>query len=198
MKQSQPRSFRVNEDELPAEFPVHLPISEFWSSLGKAVATFGFLEEVLAKAIFALTGTRPYSEEQLAVEDSKWQSKLEKALSDPLGGLIDTYAKAVREHPDCVVDGFDCLENDLREASKIRNVICHGSWDAPDEAGASLPFFVNRQKEKFETRMDCSFLDQVQAHTRGLICAVINSVTVMGLQFPGSSGQGRPIWGNGA
>lgn len=194
MNKSQPKSFRVNEDELPVGFPVHLHSSEFWSSLGKAVATFGFLEQVLLKAIFALTGTRSYSEELLVAEYSKWQKKLEKALSDQLGGLIKTFEQAVREHPDCIVDGFDCLVDDLQKASRIRNVICHGSWDAPDESGASLPFFVNRQMDKFETRIDCSFLDKVQLSTKGLICKVINSVTTMGFQFPGSNSPGGPVW----
>jgi hypothetical protein len=41
--------------------------------------------------------------------------------------------------------------------------------------------------------VDLSFLDQMQQHTVSLICAVINTVTQMGLQFPGTSGPGKKI-----
>jgi len=46
-------------------FPTHHQSAEFWESLGRAVATFSFLEEVLGKAIFALTATRKYSEDEI-------------------------------------------------------------------------------------------------------------------------------------
>ncbi len=55
-------SYGIHHDALPAHYPTHLHDATFWESLGRAVATFGFLEEVLARAIFAFTGTKPYSE----------------------------------------------------------------------------------------------------------------------------------------
>jgi len=42
--------------------------------------------------------------------------------------------------------------------------------------------------------MDREFIDQVQRHTANLACAVINTVTQMGWQFPGSQGPGKTIW----
>ena len=42
---------------------VYLPTGDspqFWEQLGRTVATYGFLEEVLGKAIFAFTATRNY------------------------------------------------------------------------------------------------------------------------------------------
>ena len=88
----------------------------------------------------------------------------------------------------------DTLLNDLRAASKIRNLRCHGSWRTADYKGASIPFFVNRQKEVFETPIDIAFLKQVQKHAVELICAVVNSVTHMGWQFPASNGPGEVVW----
>ena len=46
------------------------------------------------------------------------------------------------------------IASDLRAAAVIRNVICHGSWGMPDDAGRSLPLFVNKRIEKFETPID--------------------------------------------
>jgi hypothetical protein len=50
----------VDLDGVPDGFPTHRHEVAFWESLGRAVATFGFLEEVLGKAIFSFTATRPY------------------------------------------------------------------------------------------------------------------------------------------
>ncbi|MBI1910692.1 MAG: hypothetical protein HYS21_01685 [Deltaproteobacteria bacterium] len=183
--------FSVNQAGLPDLYPTHRHDAMFWEALGRTVATFGFLED---RAIFAFTATKPYREEEIQKACDEWLQKLERALTDQLGGLIDGYGKAVREHPSATISNLDELLEELRKASEIRNVLCHGSWHTPDVNGASLPFFVNRKKEQFDTAIDVDFLRQVQRHTVDLIREIINSVTHMGWQFPGSGGPGRAIW----
>ncbi len=73
----------VNPSLLPAQFPTHLHDAAFWEALGRAVATLGFLEETLGKAIFALTATREYSPEEIDDAFAKWLPTLERALYDP-------------------------------------------------------------------------------------------------------------------
>jgi len=184
----------VDQDRLPDKFPTHKHERAFWESLGRAVATFGFLEEILARAIFAFTATRPYDEAEIQQAYEEWLPKLERALKDPLGRLIDIYGKAVRDNPDATIDNLDDLLISLRKASAMRNILCHGSWRLPDASGASLPFFVNHQRMVVDSAMDSQFIDQVQRNAAELVCAVINSVTHMGLQFPGSAGPGKAIW----
>ena len=92
---------------LPGQFPTHRHEGAFWESLGRAVATFGFLEEVLAKAVFAFTATRPYDEKEIQQAYADWLPKLERALTDPLGKLIDAYGKAVREHKNATINDLD-------------------------------------------------------------------------------------------
>ncbi|HEY9268203.1 MAG TPA: hypothetical protein VIO39_01970 [Methylotenera sp.] len=186
--------FIVDSKKLPLTFPTHLHTADFWESLGRTVATFGFLEDVLCKAIFAFTATKSYSESEIGEAYDKWLPQLQKALSDQLGGLIDTFSKVVREHPNTSIKNLDELIQDLRSASKVRNVLCHGSWRAPNSDGASLPFFINKHNEKFDMSINKSWLDQTQRHTAILICAVVNTVTHMGWQFPGTTGPGAPIW----
>ncbi|HVB16248.1 MAG TPA: hypothetical protein VNF04_06940, partial [Stellaceae bacterium] len=96
MIEGEVKGFMIDKQRLPADFPTHRSAPEFWEALGRTVATFGFLEYTLARAIFAFTGTRriPPDEEEAAFE--KWLLTLEKALTDQLGRLIDSYAKAVR------------------------------------------------------------------------------------------------------
>ena len=194
MKNKKPARYCIDQDCLPDRFPTHRHDTAFWESLGRAVATFGFLEEILGKAIFSFTATRSYEEAEIHQAYAEWLPKLEHALIDPLGNLIDVYGKAVRDNPNAVIDNLDELLGDLREASQMRNILCHGSWRTPDPSGASIPFFVNRQKEIVDSAMDRQFIDQVQRHAADLACAVINTVTQMGWQFPGSAGPGKTIW----
>jgi hypothetical protein len=181
----------VDLEALPEMYPTHLHDATFWEWLGRTVGSFGFLEDVLARAIFSFTGTRTYDERDVKKAFDDWIPTLKRALSDPLGGLTDTYAKAVREHPSATILNLDDLVADLREASVIRNVLCHGSWEIPNEAGASLPRFFNRQAEKFETKVDLTYLRQVQRHVALLTGSVVSTVTHMGWQFPGSLGPGK-------
>lgn len=97
---NEPRRHVVDIEKLPAEFPTHRHSSDFWQALGRAVATFGFLEETLGKAIFSFTAMRSYSEEDINEAYRVWLKTLERALSDPLGNLIDGYRKAVRDFGD--------------------------------------------------------------------------------------------------
>ena len=159
----------VDCEALPEMFPTHMHEPVFWESLGRAVAAFGFLEETLCKAIFSFTATKPYSEDEIQQAYDKWLPKLQRSLADQLGNLTESYGKAVREHPDSTIENLDELLDQLKEASKIRNVICHGSWRSPNSEGASIPFFVNRKQERFETPVDIQFLFQLQRHVSELI-----------------------------
>ena len=55
----------VDYNALPEKYPTHLHEPDFWESLGRAIATFGLLEETLSKAIFSFTATKSYSEEEI-------------------------------------------------------------------------------------------------------------------------------------
>ncbi len=54
----------IDKSKLPPLFPTHRHDPAFWCSLGRAVATFGFLEEMLKRAVLALKGTVPAPEEE--------------------------------------------------------------------------------------------------------------------------------------
>ncbi len=145
----EPNRSVVAFNQLPPNFPTQAHAPAFWEALGRAVATFGFLEETLGKAIFAYTGMREIPEEQITAAYEKWKLTLEHALSDTLGSLIDTYSKAVRDHGGATIENFDVLIDHLREAGRLRNVLCHGSWNKkPDAEGRSIPFFVTGLGEK--------------------------------------------------
>jgi hypothetical protein len=189
------KRYFIDRDNLPAHYPTHIMTDDFWAALGRAVATFGFLEEILGKAIFALTATRVFEDENVLVaEFEKWKSTLERALTDQLGGLVDSFDKAVKARGDELPDCTDLVSN-LRAAAKLRNTLCHGSWQKPDEKGRSVPFFVTKNLDICETAMDVQFLNQTQNAAADFACCVMNVVTSLGLQFPGSGGPGKVIGG---
>jgi hypothetical protein len=163
----------------------------FWEQLRRTVATFGFLEDVLGRAIFAITGTARYKESETEAAFERWLPTLERALIDPLWNLIDAYGKALRSSPDATFENLDERLSELRRASTIRNVLCHGSRGSPDSEGKSLPRFVNRQKEVFDTPVDIAFFQQTQRAVVELICDVINSVRAHGMANPWLERAGR-------
>jgi hypothetical protein len=188
------KRFVVDLDNLPALFPTQQHSPKFWEALGRAVATFGFLEEVLGKSIFAFTATREYSENEIDAAFADWLPTLERALIDQLGNLINVYGNTVRANPAATVNNLDNLLDQLREASVIRNVLCHGSWAPPRANESSLPLFVNSRKLVWDKPIDIPYLEQTQKAVAELACAVVSTVTHMGWQFPGSHGPGKIIF----
>ncbi len=182
MKRGKPS--QVDRTALPALFPTHTHSPLFWEQLGRTVATFGFLEEVLGKAIFAFTGTRIYSADEMEDAVKAWGPKLERALKDQLNSLADSYGTAVKENQNAKFENVDELI--IKDAAHVRNILCHASWRPPDAEGRSLPFFVNRRNEEVETKMDIQYLRRIQDHAADLACTVIDTVTQMGWKFPGS------------
>lgn len=187
----------VDRDKLPSFFPTHRHSPQFWEYLGRTIATFGFLEEVLGKAIFAFTATRHYGPEEIDAAYQAWLPQLERALTDQLWNLAESYGRAARENPATTTENVPELVEHVKKAIVIRNVLCHGSWRMPNARGASVPLFVNRQKEVFDTAIDVAYLTNVQAHVAELACSVIDTVTHMGWQFPGGAGPGKPIMERG-
>jgi hypothetical protein len=91
--------YRTDVNRLPVQYPTHLHSPKFWEALGRAVATFGFLEETIGRAIFAITGTREVPDEEIDVALEQWETTLEAAISNPLVGRIEVYGKHLRRHP---------------------------------------------------------------------------------------------------
>ncbi|HEY0866404.1 MAG TPA: hypothetical protein VGE01_03440, partial [Fimbriimonas sp.] len=103
--------------------------------------------------------------------------------------------KEAQRHQDLALGNVRDLAEAIKAAAKVRNALCHASWHgSPSSDGGSTPFFVNRQMEIFDTRVDVEFLRGVREHVVELICAVIDSVTQMGWRFPGAGGPGAAIW----
>ena len=105
--EQEPARFVVDYENLPTNFPTHRHPAEFWEALGRTIATYGFLEETLGKAIYAFGATRMLPTDEIDGAYEKWLPTLEKALTDQLGGLIDSYGKAVRANSGATIGNLD-------------------------------------------------------------------------------------------
>ena len=193
---SEIKRYVIDRGGLPPLYPTNLQSAQFWEHLGRAVATFSFLEEVLKKAIFAFTATRRYaSAEEVEAAYETWLLQLRQVFTDQLWNLAEKYGKAVRNNAGSTNPNIDTLVDEIKESAKLRNILCHGAWHRkPDEYGRSVPFFIDKNNKQLVTPIDIVWLRNIQRHVAGLTCTVIDSVTHMGWQFPGSTGPGKPIW----
>src|SRR6185437_1690225 len=110
----------IDREKLPPQFPTHRHSPQFWEQLGRTVATYGFLEEVLGKAIFAFTATRKYSSDEIDAAYRAWLPQLEQALTDQLWSLAESYGKAARDNPATTTENIDDLVEHIKKAKVIR------------------------------------------------------------------------------
>ena len=182
---------RVDIDNLPANWPTHFIEGNFWEELGRTVATFGFLETTLAKAIFALSAKRERKEITNEMYE-RWIDRTKKSLEASLGYLIDEFKKELIEEITLETEiskqiDLPQLMKGLREAKKLRDVLCHASWSTGKTGDKAKPFFMNRKEEIFDTECDIAYLRQIRKATQEMICMCMDTVILKGLEFPGVS-----------
>lgn len=145
---------RIDGDPAPwHELPAPLA-----AQLGLTIASFGHLEDMLKRAIFALD--RDLLSGAIREDDFRqWLRRMDHVAADSLGTLIDrldrTLMREGRGDPD--------LTADLDEIKTWRNLLCHATW-LPDGAGW-VPLFVNTRGEVHDRAMDETDLAAIRAMT---------------------------------
>jgi len=183
----------IDQDRLPAAWPTHRQSEAFWSALGRAVASFGFLEWTLRRAIFALTGDHlvPTDEDELRQAMTEWNDRLTKVSTSTIVTLANAFETAAQQHGRADVAYVSELARDIREAADVRNAICHASWN-PITSESAQPLYIAavvrgiKEPSVFETSVNLAWLDQVQRHAAALTCSTMDVVTTLGLAFPGA------------
>jgi hypothetical protein len=186
--------YQVDQGNLPSEWPTNGMAAAFWEELGRTVATFGALERTLGKAIFAISATTEIQDgDDGDAEIKAWHKRLKEALNGTLVPLTRSLKEVIERNPSDTFENFDELYEDLKRAASIRNLLTHAMWGIADEVGANKPHFVDRKMQVSDTDINIKYLQQVRAHTVGLICSVISVVTSRGIRFPGTQGPGEPV-----
>ena len=116
----------VGRDKLPAEWPTHEGIPAFWEELGRGVAAFGFLEDILARAYFALTAAREYATiDEAEAAFPKWRENFERSLTDTLASLTSKFSEASENDDRVPPDTGSAIVRRLGELRTWRNALCH-------------------------------------------------------------------------
>ena len=115
----------VDRARLPEYWPTNRGSSAFWEELGRTVATFSHLEDMMARAWFGLTATREFKNmEQAEAAFPKWEKEFKESLTDSLNSLTKKLKKAFNDDdrvPDEVARAYLARLDKLRV---WRNVQC--------------------------------------------------------------------------
>ena len=128
------------------------------AELGQAIASFGHVEDMLKRAIFALDRHRLPG--GIGESDFRaWLRRIDHVAADSLGTLIERLGRTLARENIADPD----LMGQLDEIKTWRNLLCHAAW-APVEAGWQ-PRFANTQGEIFEDRLEAGDLAAIRAMT---------------------------------
>ena len=173
----------------PDNWPTHRGEPGFWEELGRAVATFGFLEDIIPRFLLAFEGSkdgRNYTEEDVA----RWVHSLERSLSDPLGPLIPKIEQAFEGDGRVPAETSVEIVARLKEIKRRRNALCHGSWIGFAEGGgAQLRHFVRNKEGETVSRseqLSTEDIATVRFETVSLIHRLAEMTVSIGVQLPGS------------
>lgn len=181
----------VDRGRLPSDWPAHKGSREFWEELGRTVASFGFLEDTLARVCFAMTGSQECKEDEITEEFvQNWIQSLEKPLYDNLNGLIKRIRKAFADDERVPQDvGVDIVERS-KALNVWRNALCHGAWTHFDVNGSARLRFFRRTREGAEA-LDNSLSQEDIARIRSeaveVTISLMEVTRSIGVPFPGSA-----------
>ena len=101
----------------------------------------------------------------------RWSDRTKKSLEASLGFLIDEFEKELSEETTLESEiskqiDLPKLIEKLREAKKLRDILCHASWSTGKTREKAKPFFMNRKEEIFDTECDIAYLKQSRPHSR--------------------------------
>ena len=187
----------VNRARLPADWPTDRGSSEFWEELGRTIATFCHLEDMLARAYFVLTGTREFDDlDQVMAAFPGWERQMKESLTDSLYSLTSKMRDALNDDDHVAVDFSHDFLARLDKIRVWRNALCHGAWQSFEADGsASLRHFKKAPDgpERLEASLNIEEIASIRAATVELTADVVDIVTAAGVLFPGTliPGMGR-------
>ncbi|WP_347266776.1 hypothetical protein [Paracoccus sp. (in: a-proteobacteria)] len=158
--------------------------AEFAQALGQAVASFGWLEEIIKRTIYALDRAR-LAEDLTHEELQTWLTHMENIADDSMGTLIEQLDAAMRRHPG--LRERNRITDRLNEIKQQRNLLCHASWRPTEEKGRWHPAFVNTRGEVFDHSFAVEDLEAAREATIEIGRRVLRVMRATGVQgeWPG-------------
>ncbi len=187
----------VDRARLPDDWPTNKGSSAFWEQLGRTVATFSYLEDMMARAWFGLTATRQFEDmEQAEAAFPQWEKALKESLTDSLRSLTDKLKRSFNDDdrvPDEVAGAFLARLEELRV---WRNALCHGAWqDFREDDTVGLRYFRRGDAgpEGLEDHLSVEILCAIRTATADLTADLVDILSAAGVRFPGTALPGAAV-----
>ena len=187
----------VDRERLPEHWPTNRGSSAFWGELGRTVATFSHLEDMMARAWYGLTATREFEDmEQANAAFPEWERALEESLADSLSSLTRKLGKAFNDDkrvPHKIAGAYLARLDELRV---WRDALCHGAWQGFDDDGSvGLRHFRRGEEgpESLENRLSVEILASIRAAAVDLTADLVDILSAAGVRFPGTALPGAAI-----
>lgn len=130
------------------------------AELGWTIASFGHLEDMLKRAIFALDRDGLGGSIQEG-DFRKWLRRMDHVAADSLGTLIDRLDRTLLRggRPD------NDLIGQLEEIKNWRNLLCHAAWQKDEDGEGWQPIFANTRGELFDRELGTDDLVAIREMT---------------------------------
>lgn len=162
----------------PPETHYTLP-ADFAAMLGQCVANFGWLEEVMKRAIYALDRAR-LADDLTEEELQTWLDHIGHLADDSMGTLIEQLDAAMRRHPG--LQDRNRMTERLAEIRLYRNLLCHASWRPTGDDGRWHPAFVSNKGKVQDQALSLADLDRIRAETAEIGALVLRIMRASGEQ----------------
>ena len=180
----------VDRARLPEHWPTNRGSSAFWEQLGRTVATFSHLEDMMARAWFGLTATHEFEDmEQAEAAFPEWEKALKESLTDSLHSLTKKLTKAFHDDNRVPDERAGACLARLDEVRVWRNALCHGAWQGFREDGSvGLRHFRRGDEgpESLENPLNVETLSSIRAATVDLTADLVDILSAAGVHFPGT------------
>ena len=145
--------FTIDKAKLPKDWPTHNGSTEFWKELGRTVATFGFLENFMRRALFATVWSRRCnfsSVEEAKAKVRETEEKSRRSLTASFHRLIEELAQELQGDPRFPQEESAEIVRQLKDIKLYRNVICHAAWVNFDSNCSAHPVYCQRAGNEVE------------------------------------------------
>ena len=136
--------------------------ADFAAALGQCVASFGWLEEIIKRAIYALDRAR-LADDLTPEELQAWLTRIGGIADDSMGTLIEQLDAAMRRHPG--LRDRNQITDRLGEIRLHRNLLCHASWRPTADGTHWHPAFVSSKGEVQAEALALEDLERIRGQT---------------------------------
>ena len=187
----------IDRARLPEHWPTNRAPGEFWETLGRTVATFSHLEDMMVRAWFGLTSTHGFEDmEQAGAAFPNWERDLKSSLTDSLHLLARKLERAFKDDDRIPDDFANAFLARLSEIRIWRNALLHGAWQEFREDGSvELRHFKrgNEGPERLENRLSVEVLSSIRGETVDLMIDLVEILNMADIHFPGTAWSGADV-----